>query len=67
MTGSSKPRRPRMAQPIGKPADMPPPSEQADEPRPAPKMVEPERIPSMLDQPERWVPETAEADEAPVL
>ena len=32
----------------------------------APKMVEPERIPSMLDQPERWVPETAEADEAPV-
>jgi hypothetical protein len=28
-------------------------------------MVEPERIPSMRDQPERWVPETADVDAAP--
>jgi hypothetical protein len=65
MTGPSKPRRPHMAQPMGRPAEMPPPSEQAEEPRPQPKMVEPERIPSMLDQPERWVPESAGMNESP--
>ena len=64
MTGSQKPRRPRMAEPIGKPGEMPPPSEQSEEPRPAPKMVEPERIPSMLEQPERWVPDSAPAEDA---
>jgi Protein of unknown function (DUF1706) len=65
MTDSMRPRRPRMAQQVGEPQEMPAPppdsGEMADEARSAPRMVEPERIPSMIEQPERWVPETEEA------
>jgi hypothetical protein len=61
MTGPTRPRRPRMAEQVGEPvADEP-----MEESSSVSRMVEPERIPSMLEQPERWVPETAEIDDAP--
>jgi hypothetical protein len=54
-----------MAQQVAEPLPQERVEESSDQSPAAPKMVEPERIPSMLEQPERWVPETAEIDEVP--